>query len=77
MDGRVRISIEDNGIGIAAKDLDKIWNLFTRLHPDQYSGSGIGLALVRKGIERMGGIVGVESEEGKGSTFWIELAAAP
>jgi len=73
--GQVRISIQDNGIGIAPQDQPKIWNLFTRLHPDRFEGSGIGLALVCKATERMGGTVGVQSEEGKGSTFWLQLPA--
>lgn len=75
VDGQVRICIEDNGIGIAPADQKNIWNLFTQLHPEKFEGSGIGLALVRKATERMGGKVGVESEEGKGSTFWLQLPA--
>ncbi|MBH8563242.1 hypothetical protein I8748_13775 [Nostoc sp. CENA67] len=48
--------------------------MFERLHgEDSYPGSGIGLAIVRKGIDRMGGHVGVESALGQGSRFWIEL----
>ena len=43
---------------------------------DQYEGTGIGLAIVRKVTERMGGSVGVESEEGKGSRFWVQLRGA-
>jgi signal transduction histidine kinase len=75
--GRVRIWVEDNGIGIAEPDREKIWNLFTRLHPERFEGSGVGLALVRKSAERMGGSVGVESTEGQGSRFWIELPGVP
>jgi PAS domain S-box-containing protein len=71
---KVRIYIEDNGIGIAPQYQDKIFRIFERLHGiEQYPGTGIGLAIVKKGIERMGGSVGVESELGKGSKFWIEL----
>jgi signal transduction histidine kinase len=77
LDGRVRIWVEDNGIGIAQEDLEKIWNLFTRVHPERFEGAGIGLPLVRKAIERIGGTVGVESKEGQGSRFWLELPAAP
>lgn len=73
----VRIWIEDNGIGIAEEHCDRIFRLFERLHTSQaYPGTGIGLALVRKGAERMGGSVGVESEPERGSRFWIELPAA-
>ena len=50
--------------------------MFERLHPaTNYPGTGIGLAIVRKAMERMGGRVGVESELGRGSRFWIELPA--
>jgi PAS domain S-box-containing protein len=73
----VRISVEDNGIGIAAEHCDRIFRLFERLHTNQaYPGTGIGLALVRKGAERMGGSCGVESTLEKGSRFWVELPAA-
>lgn len=72
----VRISVKDNGIGIEPAYHQKIFGLFERLHTDrQYRGTGIGLAIVRKGVERMGGTAGVESEIGKGSRFWIELPA--
>jgi signal transduction histidine kinase len=74
--GRVRLWVEDNGIGIAAEHQERIFKIFERLHSvATYPGTGIGLAIVRKGIERMGGTVGVESEPGKGSRFWIELPA--
>jgi len=73
-DGVVRVSVQDNGIGIDGEHHGKIFGLFERLHSTkQYPGTGIGLALVRKGIERMGGRVGVESQLGKGSIFWVEL----
>jgi PAS domain S-box-containing protein len=69
-----RIWVTDNGIGIAPRNRGKIFGVFERLHsPESYPGTGIGLAIVHKGIERMGGHVGVESELGKGSRFWIEL----
>jgi signal transduction histidine kinase len=73
----VRICIDDNGIGIDAQYHDKIFNVFERLHrPDEFAGTGIGLALVKKGIERLGGRVGLNSAPGKGSCFWIELEKA-
>ena len=68
----IRIWVEDNGIGIAASMMPRIFDMFSRGH-NNYEGTGIGLALVRKVVQRMGGKVGVESEEGKGSRFWIEL----
>ena len=76
-DGRVRLWVEDDGIGIAPEHQARIFNVFERLHGQEaYPGSGIGLAIVKKGVERMGGNCGVESELGRGSRFWIELAAA-
>lgn len=70
----VRIAVSDNGIGIAPEYQERVFGLFERLHTGQsYPGTGIGLALVRKGIERMGGHVGLESALGKGSRFWLEL----
>jgi signal transduction histidine kinase len=75
--GLARLSVEDNGIGIGPADLGKLFNVFHRLNSKQaYPGTGLGLALVRKGAERMGGRVGVESTLGKGSRFWLELRTA-
>ena len=76
-DGVVRIWVEDNGIGIQPEHCDRIFRLFERLHTAQaYPGTGIGLALVRKGAERMGGSAGVESVPEQGSRFWVELPIA-
>lgn len=73
-DENVRLCVKDHGIGIEPKYHRQIFDVFERLHrQDEYPGTGIGLAVVAKGIERMGGRVGVESELNKGSTFWIEL----
>ena len=72
----VRLCIQDNGVGIAAEHIDRIFQPFEKLISGQSDpGTGMGLAIVRKGAERMGGRVGVESAPGKGSCFWIELPA--
>jgi signal transduction histidine kinase len=71
----VRIWFEDKGIGIEKEYHDKIWQMFQQLDKS-YEGTGIGLALVRKVVDRMGGEVGVESEPGQGSRFWVELKPA-
>ncbi len=72
----VRLSVEDNGIGIAEEYRDRIFNVFERLHgQEHYAGTGIGLAIVRKAAERMGGVAGVEAGAG-GSRFWVDLPAA-
>jgi PAS domain S-box-containing protein len=75
--GIVRIWVEDNGIGIPAEFHERIFQVFQRLHTTVYAGTGIGLAIVQKGVERMGGRVGLISAPGEGSKFWIELAQAP
>ena len=73
----VRVWFKDNGIGIAPENHERIFRLFERIHPvTEYEGTGIGLTIVRKAIERMGAQVGFESELGKGSRFWIQLAKA-
>jgi len=70
----VRLWIKDNGIGIAPENHDRIFRMFDRIYSaDEYVGTGIGLTIVRKDLERMGGRVGLQSELGKGSKFWIEL----
>jgi PAS domain S-box-containing protein len=73
--GMVRVWIEDNGIGIHPNDRVRVFNMFERVS-QQYPGTGIGLSIVRKAVERMGGQVGVESEFGKGSRFWVQLQRA-
>lgn len=73
-DGCARLWVEDSGIGIEPQHHERIFGAFERLHSaDRYPGTGIGLAIVRRSIERLGGRVGVESQVGHGSRFWIEL----
>lgn len=70
----VRLWVEDNGIGIDPEHQERIFQVFERLHGTEvYPGTGIGLAIARKGVERMGGRVGVESQLRQGSRFWVEL----
>jgi len=70
----VRLWVEDNGIGISPEHHERIFRIFERLHGiESYPGTGIGLAIVKKGAEKLGGKIGVESAPGKGSRFWIEL----
>jgi signal transduction histidine kinase len=74
--GRVRVIVQDNGIGIPPEAHAKIFGIFERATSSpKYQGSGIGLAIVARATQRMGGSCGVESEPGRGSRFWLELPA--
>lgn len=74
---QVRLWVEDNGIGIAPEHQERIFGVFQRLNrAEDYPGTGIGLAFVRRALERMNGRAGVESQAGQGSRFWIELVNA-
>lgn len=74
---RVKVWVADNGIGIAPSDIERIFGIFERLHSAAaYEGTGIGLSIVRRAAEKMDGAVGVESDVGAGSRFWIELNLA-
>lgn len=72
----VRISLTDTGVGIAPEDIGKLFQAFERIGAENSGteGTGLGLVVVKKLIEEMGGTVGVESEAGVGSTFWIEIS---
>jgi signal transduction histidine kinase len=73
----VRLWVEDNGIGIDTEQQERIFHIFERLHGiEAYPGTGVGLAIVRKGVTRLGGYAGVESSPGQGSKFWIQLLQA-
>jgi len=73
----IRIWVVDNGVGIASENHTRVFRMFERLYAtSEYSGTGIGLTIVRKAMERMGGRVGFDSEFGKGSRFWLELKQA-
>lgn len=75
---RGRLLFADNGIGIKPEHQSRLFGLFERIHPERaYEGTGVGLAIVRKAVERMNGSVGVESDGVAGSLFWIELPLAP
>lgn len=72
----VRLWFADNGVGIPPEAQARIFKLFQRLDKS-YDGTGVGLTVVRKAVEKMGGRVGLESEPGQGSRFWLELQSAP
>jgi len=72
--GWTYLFVKDNGIGIAVENQERIFKVFERLHGvESYPGTGVGLAIVKKGIERMDGRFGVISKLSEGSTFWIAL----
>ena len=76
-DGMVKIEVKDNGIGIKPQYQQTIFNMFKRLHSrSEYKGTGTGLTVCKKIVELYSGDIGVESEYGKGSTFWFTLPEA-
>ncbi len=76
--GQVRLWVEDNGIGIDPSYHRKIFSIFERVGEVQkYEGTGIGLAIVNRAVQRMGGSCGVISAPGQGSRFWVDLPSVP
>jgi light-regulated signal transduction histidine kinase (bacteriophytochrome) len=66
--------VRDNGIGIDSQYHEQIFDIFKRLHTErQYEGTGIGLSIVKRSVQRIGGKLRLESKVGKGSTFYVDL----
>ncbi len=77
-DNKWLLGFHDNGIGIEQKDIDNIFKLFTRVHSaSEYPGSGIGLSVCQNIVKRINGNIRLESDIGKGTTFWIEIPIKP
>ena len=78
VDGRCRVTVADNGIGFDMKYHDRIYGLFNRLvRTSEFEGTGVGLAIVKKLIEKLGGSIRAEAAPGQGATFFVELSPAP
>jgi light-regulated signal transduction histidine kinase (bacteriophytochrome) len=74
--GEIRVEVQDNGIGIEEKYFEDIFKMFRRLHSrSEFEGTGIGLSICKKIVEKHNGKIGVESKPGNGATFWFSLPA--
>ncbi len=76
-EGYWRISVSDNGVGIAPEMQSRVFDQFVRAHPEVAEGTGLGLAIAREAVEQMGGQIWLESEEGKGTTFYFTVLDPP
>ncbi len=75
--GLTRIEVADNGLGFPPNRISEVFGIFKRFHPQSSPGSGLGLYLVKKQVEKLGGSISLESEPGKGTTFRIDLPDSP
>ncbi|MBK6712005.1 MAG: ATP-binding protein [Chloroflexi bacterium] len=75
IENMVRCEVQDNGLGIKVADQQKLFDMFTRFHREEASGTGLGLPIVERIARKLGGEVGVVSTPGQGSTFWFTLPA--
>jgi signal transduction histidine kinase len=75
-DGFVRFWVRDNGTGLAPEEQARLFTPFTRLHQLRTTGHGLGLSIVRRIVDQIGGRAGVESEVGEGSVFYFDLPTA-
>ncbi len=76
IDGQAHYEVADNGIGIRPEDQQNLFKTFTRFHHTRASGTGLGLSIARRIVQKLQGSIGVRSELGKGTVFWVKLPAA-